>query len=64
MPGNRVLFSSALGNVMVRPVPPNLVQPPTFLGMDPPQHTRYRQVMSAAFTPKPGREKLGFRRPA
>jgi cytochrome P450 len=49
---------------MVRPVPPNLVQPPTFLGMDPPQHTRYRQVMSAAFTPKPGREKLGFRRPA
>lgn len=26
--------------------------PPTFLSMDPPFHTRYRQVMSAAFTPK------------
>jgi len=26
--------------------------PPTFLSMDPPFHTRYRQIMSAAFTPK------------
>lgn len=26
--------------------------PPTFLAMDPPFHTRYRQIMSAAFTPK------------
>lgn len=46
-------FSSALGNIGLRPLHPDAAaQVPTFLEMDPPEHTRYRQVMSAAFTPK------------
>ena len=49
---NNELFSSAGGSVALRPNHPDLAQPPTFLEMDPPQHTRYRQIMSAAFTPK------------
>jgi cytochrome P450 len=49
---NNELFGSAAGSVQLRPRHPGLIQPPTFLEMDPPQHTRYRQVMSAAFTPK------------
>ncbi len=46
------LFSSEIGSVMVRPRHPGFMPPPTFLEMDPPRHTRYRQIMSAAFTPK------------
>jgi cytochrome P450 len=46
------LFSSEIGSVMVRPRHPGFLPPPTFLEMDPPRHTRYRQIMSAAFTPK------------
>jgi cytochrome P450 len=46
------LFSSEIGSVMVRPRHPDFMPPPTFLEMDPPRHTRYRQVMSAAFTPR------------
>jgi cytochrome P450 len=49
---NNETFSSAEGNISFRPQHPDLIQPPTFLQMDPPQHTRYRQIMSAAFTPK------------
>jgi cytochrome P450 len=46
------LFSSEIGSVMVRPRHPDFMPPPTFLEMDPPRHTRFRQIMSAAFTPK------------
>ncbi|MGI8665398.1 MAG: cytochrome P450 [Jatrophihabitans sp.] len=49
------LFSSdqdAYGAVMFKPTVPALMLPPTFIGMDPPRHTRYRQFLSAAFTPK------------
>ncbi|GAA0967619.1 cytochrome P450 [Acrocarpospora macrocephala] len=49
---NHDLFSSALGTATVRPMDETLRQPPTFLHMDPPEHTAYRKVMSAAFTPK------------
>lgn len=49
---NNKLFSTAAGSVMVRPRHPDTIQPPNFLEMDPPEHTGYRQIMSAAFTPK------------
>ncbi|WP_424533553.1 cytochrome P450 [Sphaerisporangium viridialbum] len=49
---NHDLFSSALGTATLRPMDPAQRQPPTFLHMDPPEHTAYRKVMSAAFTPK------------
>jgi cytochrome P450 len=48
---NNELFSSD-GSVSLQPRHPDLVQPPTFLEMDPPKHTRYRRIMSAAFTPR------------
>jgi cytochrome P450 len=49
---NYDLFSSRERSVPFKPQHPDLAQPPTFLEMDPPQHTRYRQVISSAFTPK------------
>lgn len=49
---NHEIFSSAVGRVDLRPRHPALTMAPTFLEMDPPEHTRYRQIMSAAFTPK------------
>lgn len=49
---NHDIFSSAAGRVGFRPRNPAMVLAPTFLEMDPPEHTRYRQIMSAAFTPK------------
>lgn len=52
---NHELFSSDLvryGNTSYRPLNPAMVPEPSFLQMDPPQHTQYRKVMSAAFTPK------------
>jgi cytochrome P450 len=49
---NNELFSSEIGSVMVRPRHPDFMPPPTFLEMDPPRHTPYRRIMSAAFTPK------------
>lgn len=49
---NNELFSSAQGRVMVRPQHPDHRQPPNFIEMDPPEHTRYRQIISAAFTPR------------
>ncbi|SOD72149.1 cytochrome P450 [Jatrophihabitans sp. GAS493] len=38
--------------VPLKPQHPDLDQPPTFLEMDPPQHTQYRQAISRAFTPR------------
>ncbi|MEU1476366.1 cytochrome P450 [Streptomyces sp. NPDC005760] len=49
---NQDIFSSAVGGVEFRPRDPALPMPPSFLEMDPPEHTHYRQIMSAAFTPK------------
>ncbi|MYS79224.1 cytochrome P450 [Embleya scabrispora] len=49
---NNRLFSTSQGSIMVRPRHPDTIMTPNFLEMDPPQHTRYRQIMSAAFTPK------------
>lgn len=46
------LFSSAMPAASLRPGNPSLPQARTFLSMDPPEHTRYRQIMSAAFTPR------------
>ncbi|WP_426323273.1 cytochrome P450 [Microbacterium sp. E-13] len=48
------IFSSdqANGGVSFRAIDRSTAAPPTFLTMDPPDHTRYRQIMSAAFTPK------------
>ncbi|QJY48037.1 cytochrome P450 [Pseudonocardia broussonetiae] len=40
------------GGVSFRSTDRAAAGPPTFLEMDPPSHTRYRQIMSAAFTPK------------
>lgn len=40
------------GGMTFRSLNPEIQGPPTFLSMDPPAHTRYRQIMSAAFTPK------------
>ena len=49
---NHELFSSQAGGVTMRPRNPGFAQAPTFLEMDPPQHTRYRQIISSSFTPK------------
>ncbi len=49
---NHELFSSAEHGVMLRPMDPRQAMDPTFLEMDPPDHTKYRKLMSAAFTPK------------
>jgi cytochrome P450 len=46
------IFSSALGNVRLRPLDPGERRDPSFIAMDPPEHTRYRRIMSGAFTPK------------
>jgi cytochrome P450 len=44
------LFSSAIGQVNVRPTPFRSV--PNMLLVDPPLHTAYRQVVGGAFTPR------------
>ena len=53
---NHQLFSSdrmRYGSPTLPPRPQELnMQRATFMGMDPPQHTRYRQVFSKYFTPK------------
>ncbi len=49
------IFSSAVtGNVMVEPVPPTVGEErmSLFIVMDPPRHTTYRRIISAAFTPR------------
>lgn len=49
---NPELFTSTLG-ISMDPMPIELQRPTTFfLTMDPPQHTRYRRLISSAFTPK------------
>ncbi|WP_328394795.1 cytochrome P450 [Nocardia sp. NBC_00416] len=46
------LFTSSLG-ISLDPMPVEVQRPTTFfLMMDPPQHTRYRRLISSAFTPK------------
>ncbi|MDX6255426.1 MAG: hypothetical protein QOJ11_1760 [Frankiales bacterium] len=46
-------FSSERGDVTLRPLYQfQRDQAPTFLIMDPPRHTAYRRIISAAFTPK------------
>ncbi|MGW1737466.1 cytochrome P450 [Nocardia sp. NPDC001965] len=46
------LFTSSLG-ISMDPMPVELQRPTSFfLTMDPPQHTRYRRLISSAFTPK------------
>lgn len=46
------LFTSTRG-ISMDPMPVELQRPTTFfLTMDPPQHTRYRRLISSAFTPK------------
>ncbi len=51
---NHGIFSSDTrnGGISFHAVDPRFETTPTFLTMDPPDHTRYRQIMSAAFTPK------------
>ena len=48
------LYSSSLdaGGILMRAQHPAYRPAPTFILMDPPEHSRYRQVMSKAFTPK------------
>jgi cytochrome P450 len=46
------LFSSALGGSTMQPVESGNDQRLVILDMDPPVHTAYRKVISAAFTPK------------
>ncbi len=48
------LFSSSLdsGGILMRAQHPAYRPAPTFILMDPPDQTRYRQVMSKAFTPR------------
>ena len=48
------LYSSSLdtGGILMRAQHPAYRPAPTFILMDPPEHTRYRQVMSKAFTPR------------
>lgn len=49
---NHELFSSARGAALP-PMPPEPQrQTSFFLAMDPPEHTRYRRIISSAFTPK------------
>lgn len=46
------LFTSSLG-ISMDPMPVELQRPTSFfLTMDPPRHTRYRRLISAAFTPE------------
>lgn len=52
---NHELFSSdseEWGGIFMRPTDPRIFGNPNFLTMDPPEQTRYRRIMSAAFTPK------------
>jgi cytochrome P450 len=52
---NQELFSSDLekhGAAVVQPIPGDFTRKPSFLGMDPPRHTKYRRVISKHFTPK------------
>lgn len=46
-------FSSAGTSMSIYEVPPELMAATTaFIGMDPPEHTRYRRLVSRAFTPR------------
>jgi cytochrome P450 len=49
---NYAMYSSAGRAISYAPQHPDLAQSATFLEMDPPRHTKYRQAISAAFTPK------------
>lgn len=52
---NQELFSSDAikwGSPFLRPVDPRFYGAANMLEMDPPDHTRFRRIMSAAFTPK------------
>ena len=51
---NHDLFSSdqSINNIGLRPRLPQAIGSPHFLEMDPPIHTKYRKVMSQAFTPR------------
>ncbi|MQY19975.1 cytochrome P450 [Nocardia macrotermitis] len=40
------------GLTRLAPLPPNPVEPPSMLVIDPPEHTRMRRSVSAAFTPR------------
>ena len=46
------LFSSELGRTNLHPAPPEEVAKMPMLDMDPPDHTAFRKIMSAGFTPK------------
>jgi cytochrome P450 len=49
------LFSSdqeRYGSVMFKPTVPELLLPPTFMAMDPPRQTQYRNFLKSAFTPR------------
>ncbi len=39
-------------SILMQPAPPGFYEKPTFLGMDPPLHAKYRKIMGFAFTPK------------
>ena len=49
---NHEVFSSELGHTPLRPAPQDELLTLSFLEMDPPRHTAFRKMMSAAFTPK------------